>query len=80
MALQPRGHVVLVGCSVAGCTIAAAMAAALQTDGRLPLLILLDGCPAPLSATALHDPAWWVAHLVVALIPLMLTNEDTLPT
>ena len=57
-AMQPRGAVLLAGCSVAGCTIAAAMAAALQAGGRSPLLILLDGCPAPLSETALHKPAW----------------------
>ena len=61
VALQPRGRVLLVGCSVAGCTIAAAMAAALRADGHSPLLVLVDGCPAPLSETAMHEPVWWDA-------------------
>lgn len=56
--MQPAGPLLLVGCSVAGCTIATAMAAALESAGRTPLLLLLDGCVAPPREVALHEPTW----------------------
>ena len=56
--MQPVGPLLLVGCSMAGCTIAAAMAAVLGAAGRKLLLVQLDGCAGSPRGTALHEPTW----------------------
>ena len=61
-AMQPGGPLLLMGCSIAGCAIASAMADALERMHRQPLLLLLDGCAAPPQEVTLHEPTWCDAH------------------
>jgi len=63
--MQPTGPVLLVGCSIAGCAIASAMAAVLERMHRQPLLVLLDGCASPPQEVRLHEPTWCDSYVAL---------------